>query len=113
MRPIDADALIDKYGDWYTEEGMEEGYIGTIKGIVDSMPTIEPERKTGKWISVSERLPEPRTDVWVNSDIEQIQGCCEENVKIWYASFGQGRDYLELIVNARMPLPEAYKGEQQ
>lgn len=41
---------IDKYGDWYTEEGTEEGYIGTIKGIVDSMPTIEPERKTGHWI---------------------------------------------------------------
>ena len=50
MRLINADALIDKYGDWYTEEGTEEGYIGTIKGIVDSMPTIEPERKKGKWI---------------------------------------------------------------
>ena len=43
MRAIDGDALIDKYGDWYTEEGTEDGYIGTIKGIVDSMPTIEPE----------------------------------------------------------------------
>jgi DNA-directed RNA polymerase subunit RPC12/RpoP len=51
MRAIDGDALIDKYGDWYIEEGTEEGYIGTIKGIVDSMPTIEPERKTGEWIS--------------------------------------------------------------
>lgn len=49
MRLIDADALIDKYGDWYTEEGTEEGYIGTIKGIVDSMPTVEPERMNGKW----------------------------------------------------------------
>lgn len=48
-RPIDADALIEKYGDWYTEEGSEEGYIGTIKGMVDSMPTIEPEPKTGEW----------------------------------------------------------------
>lgn len=47
MRLIDADALIDKFGDWYTEEGSEEGYIGTIKGIVGRMPTIE--RKTGKW----------------------------------------------------------------
>lgn len=49
MRLIDAEALIDKYGEWYTEEGTEVGYIGTIKGIVDSMPTIEPERKTGHW----------------------------------------------------------------
>ena len=54
MRAIDADALIDKYGDWYTEEGTEEGYIGTIKGIVDSMPTIEPERKKGKWLDTIE-----------------------------------------------------------
>lgn len=68
-----------------------------------------------KWIPVTERLPEPRTDVWVNSDIGQIQGYYEENVKIWYASFGQGRDYLELIVNAWMPLPEPYReeGEQE
>lgn len=48
MRLVDADTMIDKYGEWYTEEGTEEGYIGTIKGIVDGMPTIE-ERKKGKW----------------------------------------------------------------
>ena len=56
MRLIDADELIDKYGDWYTEEGTEEGYIGTIKGIVDSMPTIETERKKGKWIRWYEEI---------------------------------------------------------
>ena len=80
--------------------------------IVFDEPTIEPEPQ---WIPVTERLPEPRTDVWVNSDIGQIQGYYEENVKIWYASFGQGRDYLELIVNAWMPLPEPYQegGEQE
>lgn len=67
--------------------------------------SLEPQR----WIPVSERLPEPRVDVWVNSDIGQIQGYYEEHIGIWYASFGQGRDYLELIVNAWMPLPEPYK----
>lgn len=50
MRAIDADALVAKYGNWYTEEGSEEGFIGTIKSLVDTMPTIEPERKKGKWI---------------------------------------------------------------
>lgn len=54
MRLVDADAMIDKYGEWYTEEGTEEGYIGTVKGIVDSMPTIEPARKKGKWILVTD-----------------------------------------------------------
>lgn len=70
------------------------------------------EKPEPQWIPVAKRLPEPRTDVWVNSDIGQIQGYYEERVETWYASFGQGRDYLELIVNAWMPLPEPYqKGE--
>ena len=69
------------------------------------LPSVQPEPQ---WIPVTERLPEPRTDVWVNSDIGQIQGYYEESVETWYASFGQGRDYLELIVNAWMPLPEPY-----
>ena len=50
MRQIDADALTEKYGDWYVEEGSEEGFIGTIKQLIDAQPTIKPERKTGHWI---------------------------------------------------------------
>lgn len=50
VRLIDADALVAKYGNWYTEEGSEEGFIGTIKSLVDTMLTIEPERVHGHWI---------------------------------------------------------------
>ena len=66
MRPIDADALIAKCGNWYTEEGTEEGFIGAIKQLLYEQPTIEPvkrrmyqigykdgqlaERKKGRWI---------------------------------------------------------------
>lgn len=46
MRQIDADALTEKYGDWYVEEGSEEGFIGTIKQLIDAQPTIKPERKS-------------------------------------------------------------------
>ena len=49
-RCIDADALKSKCGDWYVEEGPEEGFIGTIGQLLDGQPTVEPERKTGKWI---------------------------------------------------------------
>lgn len=53
MRPIDADALIEKA---YSEtEGMGESYkdLGTIvEWLVDKMPTIEPEQKKGKWIDL-------------------------------------------------------------
>lgn len=48
MRLIDADALITKCGNWYTEEGTECGFIGILKNLIDEQPTIE-ERKTGRW----------------------------------------------------------------
>ena len=41
MRIIDADALREKCGEWYTEEGTEEGFIGTLKGLLDAAPTID------------------------------------------------------------------------
>ena len=41
-RLIDADALVEKHGDWYTEEGTEEGFIGTIKNLIATIQTIIP-----------------------------------------------------------------------
>ena len=69
------------------------------------LPSAQPEQR---WIPCSERLPEPRIDVWCNSDMGQMVGYYEENVETWY-----GRDYLELMVTAWMPLPEPYKGGEQ
>ena len=43
MRMIDADALIEKYGNWYIEEGPEEGFIGTLQQLVDEEPIVQPE----------------------------------------------------------------------
>lgn len=127
MRAIDADALVAKMNlaiamlkrtmkNFDIEDDpecqMELKAYQDIRDGIKEEPTIEPE---SQWIPVTERLPEPRTDVWVNSDIGQIQGYYEESVETWYASFGQGRDYLELIVNAWMPLPKPYQeeGEQE
>ena len=99
MRLIDADELMEHvYRDRLDSRER-------IDQMIKNAPTIEPEQR---WISCSERLPEPRVDVWTCSDIGQIQGYYEENVGVWYASFGQGRDYLELYVTAWMPLPEPY-----
>ena len=41
MRLIDADALTAKCGEWYTEEGTEEGFIGTLKSLLDEAPTVD------------------------------------------------------------------------
>ena len=45
MRLIDADALIRKF-----KTASPMAIDGRARQIVDEMPTIEPERKKGKWI---------------------------------------------------------------
>ena len=47
---ISRQAAIDAYGDWYVEEGTAEGFIGTVKQLLESLPSAQPERKKGKWI---------------------------------------------------------------
>ena len=58
MRLIDADALTEKCGDWYVEEGTAEGFIGTLGQLLSGQPEQ-------RWIPVSEALPEEETDVLV------------------------------------------------
>ena len=127
MRAIDGDALIAKYGDWYTEEGTEEGYIGTIKGIVDSMPTIEPEPH---WIPCSERLPEEDVEVLISYRYKEGEGDTSHidmdittygqmyfggnkvgNRKHWRAPFEYFESNYEVV--AWMPLPEPYKERRE
>ena len=72
---------------------------------LENLPSAQSEPR---WIPCSKRLPEPRIDVWCNSDMGQMVGYYEENVETWY-----GRDYLELMVTAWMPLPEAYEEESE
>ncbi len=55
MRLINANELIKRYGDFYTEEGTEEGIICSVKDLVDMIPTVEIERKTGEWIPIRYR----------------------------------------------------------
>lgn len=59
MRAIDGDALIKKCGDWYVEEGPEEGFIGSLKALVDTMPTVNSNPDDG-WILCSDRMPQER-----------------------------------------------------
>ena len=59
-RLIDADALIEKCGDWYVEEGTESGFIGTLENLLATQPTIQPEPH---WIPVEQELPETSDEV--------------------------------------------------
>ena len=46
---IDRQAAIERYGDWYVEEGTEEGFISDMEHFLKMLPSAEPERKRGKW----------------------------------------------------------------
>ena len=51
---ISRQAAIEAYGDWYVEEGTEEGFIGSVKQLLETLPSTKPEPQ---WIPCSEKLP--------------------------------------------------------
>ena len=115
MRPIDADALIDKCGGWYVEEGTESGFIGTLKNLLATMPAIQPEPQ---WIPVSERLPETEEFVlaslsgkYRNTTFEHACEIADYADGEWcvYAYPHMSAEKCEELIEAWMPLPEPYK----
>ena len=58
MRLIDADALTEKCGDWYVEEGTEEGFIGTLGQLLSVQPETNCSEIPNNWIPCSDRMPE-------------------------------------------------------
>ena len=90
------------------EEPMNEDCRKSVEALdmaIKALKQMNSSENQGNWIPVSERMPEPRIDVWCNSDMGQMVGYYDEYAETWY-----GRDYLELIVTAWMPLPEPYRG---
>lgn len=108
MRPIDADAVIEKHGDWYVEEGPEEGFIGTLKSLIDEQPTVS------GWISVKDGLPDRGADIlaFMRNGAETRIVACNYGDNVWYDCI------INCIVAGQnithwMPLPEAPKGDDE
>ena len=97
-RYIDADALIEKYGEWYTEEGCEEGFIGTLKQLLDKQPTVNP------WIPCSERLPHEDEIVLIDVGCDMFTAWYSDGK--WEITDSMYCPFIPII--AWMPLPESY-----
>ena len=82
-----------------------------IQKILD-IPSADPERKKGKWIPVTERLPEKKEIVLITNNkghvrCGQYQGVFDDkNYRWWWK-----HNTLEEVL-AWMPLPEPYRGDQ-
>ena len=104
MRAIDADAFIEKYGHWYTEEGDAEGYIGELKHLIEKQPTVTAHPG---WIPCSERLPEVGESVLICDAYGDI--CIGHRTRSGYY-FPDFCDDKIKDVRAWAELPEPYKG---
>lgn len=118
------------------------GYANGMGVAIDILNQLEeeykdvPDTNVGKWIPVSEKLPEntdPVNITWVNhkpapyyADIKDkpftATGCYCDGKWYWYSAVCQAyldeyryseNDYMdnEVEVTAWMPLPESYEGE--
>lgn len=131
---INAEQFVAKYGNWYTEEGTENGFIGTVKDLVEQMPAADIPR----WIPVTEKLPEtidPVNITWVNRNPSMYNEHIKDKPFVatghyyngrWYWFSSVCQDYLNeygdcridridsaIEVIAWMPLPSPYKEGDQ
>jgi len=125
MRLIDADALIKIINGLSSLALIMNGFrecadkciVEEIVKIIEHMPTIEPERKTGRWIPCSERLPEEYGNYLATMDDGDVQECTyspEKNTPFmrggWSTCEADGIVFLDIAeVIAWMPLPSPYK----
>ena len=103
MRLIDADAMVAKCGDWYTNEGSKEGFIGSIKNLVDQMPTIALE---WRWIPREERNPDEADCYLVTLDNGK-------RAFRWYSLLHGWERISGNEVTAWLPNPEPYRVFEQ
>lgn len=110
MRPIDADAMLDRLEEWNTDDPIDKALYNFAWNRIIEQPTIESEQR---WIPVGERLPEKSGQYYVSG-----------KSKVWICEFltihsgtkllgGWCNNAANPVVQAWMPLPEPYKGGEQ
>lgn len=72
MRLIDADALIERLKAWDTNDATDKALYNFALNRVLEAPTIEPERKRGKWYKPVGMMPPEYAGVYRCSKCDEI-----------------------------------------
>ena len=119
MRTIDADALINLIpAPIHTSpDGQDLVLMSDVIEAIKRAATIEPERKTGKWIPCSERLPEKPEQVLIYAwNVHYVLAKYRE-IRTWEGIYKMAwvmedaynaPHEIKHDVIAWMPLPEPY-----
>ena len=111
MRPIDADAMLDRLEEWNTDDPIDKALYNFAWNRIIEQPTIESEQR---WIPVGEKLPEDDDYKPFSYYEDGAVLFCTKNGKIgfgwyydstkeWANEDDEGKDVV-----AWMPLPEPY-----
>ena len=99
-----------------------------FKQLIESMPSVTPQQRMGRWIPVSERLPDDRKKCLVTfrggyvgimcyaSDlygVDEYDFCDEKGKAGWYDYDRELGHYSRDDVIAWLPLPTPYKAERE
>ena len=100
-----AQDYIAKYLSQFLYNDVREA-VETIDEYIGELPSVTPKPKTGKWILVSERLPEEYREIII-TDVETSDTYLSRYIGDGYWECDNGL-FKDRII-AWMPLPEPYK----
>lgn len=126
---ISRQAAIDAYGDWYVEEGTEEGFIGTVKQLLEGLPSAQPEQR---WIPFKTRpltkeekeehpewdgildckLPDDGQRILVNVSVRGHESVQYDEFYTDDGCYLDSGYEIGTEATAWMPLPEPYREER-
>ena len=95
--------------DVYPQDKIGDAAYRICAEFIERLPSAQPERKTGRWIPVTEQLPGSSGNYLVS--VKSIGWNCKEYVvnDIAYWDSSEGFHKADEVI-AWMPLPEPYKG---
>lgn len=117
------DALNTRARDTFALADGYQYYLGALHDVADDirrLPSAQPERKKGRWIPCTERMPDIDEDGYTDkvlvsfdhySGVEICEYRITDGVGRWYAGdTDDSPEDIDLQVTAWMPLPERYEG---